>query len=120
MPTATGLNVMVVAPGEMICDGFNTSAARNGWPVISGAAMKSLLRQVVTQNPKVVLVQLSNALLEQTMSLIESLRVLRPGIRVVAAAVQHHEVIEQVSRCAGVATYLPNAADDTRIEETIL
>lgn len=119
MAIATETSVMMVAPGEMISEGLSHAAERNSWPVISGAAIKSLLRQVVTQSPKVVVVQLSHALLEQTMSMIESLRVLRPGIRIVAAAVQHHEVIEQASRCAGVAMYLPNAADAGHVEETI-
>ncbi len=119
MAIATQTDVMMVAPGEMISEGLTDAAERNSWPLVSGAAIKTLLREVVTRGPKVVVVQLSNALIEQTMSLIESLRVLRPGIRIVAAATHHHEIIEQVSRCAGVTMYLPHAADVSRLEEAI-
>ena len=103
-------DVLMVVPEHTIESHLEEAANRNGWPLVQGLPIPQILREVVMHNPRVVVVQIGR-LLEQSMNLIGALRQLRPGTRVIAASVTHHELIEQATRCAGATCYLPDASD---------
>lgn len=118
MSISMAQDVMMIVPGGGIEEGLSVSASRNNWPILEGLSVSQTLREVVIHNPRVVVVQLGR-MLEQAMALIGSLRQLRPGTKIVAAAVVHHELLEQAARIAGVTCYLPAADDGATLEETV-
>ncbi|MBI1337086.1 MAG: hypothetical protein GC164_09000 [Phycisphaera sp.] len=108
------LDVMVVAIDDAISGDLELTADRNGWALFRVPSLKAAMKQVMSCQPRIVIVQVSKAT-DAALQLVRMLKNSWRKVSLLVTAKLHTDDIEREARLAGANCYVPDGESGVAI-----
>lgn len=113
MALATSSKVMAIAMDSPQDSDLQQIADDRGWQLLESTPLRKMMKQVVTDQPRVIVLQVAQAT-DKALQLIRMVQTDWRRVPLVVMAIEHSDSFERAARIAGATCYLPG---ETSLQE---
>ena len=116
MALAMNNDVMAVSMDESNGSDLQRMADHRSWQVLERSPLRQVMKQVITDKPRVVIIQVAQAT-ERALQLIRMLQTGWRRLPLIVVAIEHNDEFEREARTAGATCYLPGDTSPQQVDQ---